>query len=281
MADNKRLHYEASIGEIGKTILDSGQVEIRDVDGGQEPFVYTTGNRGPGYIMIKGLVGQPEILKFLTGQLAQKVVKEAEFDFIEGNATGGMVPGWQLRNDVSEILGKEVPYCYLRGSRKEGGHGELITGDSNNPLIHKGMYALVVEELVNYARTTSNAAVAFRDAGYRVSHAASLLSYDHPESNARLEEKRVSLVTLITLPRLLDVGEEKGKLSKGGIKCYREFLKDPLLFQLKRGYVVPEETAKGAIKRGFSMRELGKKEAISMGAPIGKLKEGIVYWAQE
>ncbi len=74
--------------------------------------------------MVKGLVGQPEVLKFLTRNLDYKVIDEAEFDFIEGNATGGMIPGWQLRNDVSDILGREVPFCYLRGSRKEGGYGE-------------------------------------------------------------------------------------------------------------------------------------------------------------
>src|SRR3989338_7708156 len=101
--------------EIATTIINSGAISIRDVDNGDEPFVYSTGNRGPGYLMIKGLVGQPSILKSLTKWLAHKVVKEAKFDFIEGNATGGMIPGWQLRNDISDLLGKEVPFCYLRG----------------------------------------------------------------------------------------------------------------------------------------------------------------------
>src|SRR3990167_735411 len=184
--------------EIASTIINAGAISIRDVDSGELPFVYSTGNRGPGYLMIKGLVGQPAVLKKLTKSLAYKVIQEAKFDFIEGNATGGMIPGWQLRNDVSDILGKEIPYCYLRGSRKEGGHGELITGNSNNPLIKPGMKALVVEELVNYAGTTGNAAEEFRAAGYPVSHAACILSYDHQQSNARLEEKGITLVPLIT-----------------------------------------------------------------------------------
>lgn len=268
----------ASLEEISKQIINSGAIEIRDVDKGHDPFVYSTGNRGPGYLMIKGLVGQPSILKFLTGQLAYRVVDEAEFDFIEGNATGGMIPGWQLRDDVSNLLGREIPFCYLRGSRKEGGHGELITGDRNNPLIQPGMRALVVEELVNYAGTTGNAAEEFRAAGYPVSHAACIFSYDHAESNSRLREKNVSLIALITLPQLLDIAETDCLIPINAIQSYRDFLKDPLRWQLKRGLVVPQSTAKRAIEKGYNMKKLGKQEAISKGAPKGKLEEGIVYW---
>lgn len=287
---------KSPLEEVAKKIIDSGAVEIRDVDGGQEPFVYTTGNRGPGYLMIKGLVGQPDVLKFLTGQLAHKVVDKAEFDFIEGNATGGMIPGWQLRNDVSKLLGKEVPFCYLRGSRKEGGHGELITGNRNNPLIEQGMRALVVEELVNYAGTTGNAAVEFREAGYPVSHAACILSYDHSGSNARLKEKDVTLVSLITLPQLLDISEADKLIPQNSIQSYRDFLEDPLIWQLSRGLVVPggipkvgevegsiipKDSAKEALERGHNMKELNQQEALTRGAPSGKLEEGIVYWAKE
>lgn len=271
----------ASLEEVAKRIIDSGAVEIKDVDGGEEPFVYTTGNRGPGYLMIKGLVGQPAVLKFLTKELAYKVVDEAEFDFIEGNATGGMIPGWQLRNDVSDILGREIPFCYLRGSRKEGGHGELITGDRNNPLIRQGMRALVVEELVNYAGTTGNAAEEFRAAGYPVSHATCIFSYDHGESNARLKEKGITLVPLITLPQLLDTSEANGLIPQGSIQSYRDFLSDPLGWQLSRNLVVPSDTANRAIEKGYAMRELSEQEALERGAPSGKLKEGIVYWAKE
>lgn len=297
----------ASLGEIAKTILKSGAVEVRDLDFGEDPFVYSTGNRGPGYLMIKGLVGQPEILKYLTKNLAKRVVSEAEFDFIEGNATGGMIPGWQLRNDVSEILGREVPFAYLRGSRKEGGQGELITGNANNPLIQEGMRALVVEELVNYAGTTGNAAEEFRAAGYPVSHAACILSYDHEESNARLEEKKVSLISLITLPQLLEVAESENLIPSKAVQSYRDFLSDPLDWQLSRDFVVPggvleqyildlpeerfssgkelgaspKDSAKRAIEKGYSMRLLGSKEALERGAPAGKVKEGVGYWIKE
>jgi orotate phosphoribosyltransferase len=270
-----------SLDEIAERIIKANAVEVRDVDGGAEPFVYSSANRGPGYIMIKGLPGQPETLMFLTKRLAYKVVDQASFDFFEGNATGGMIPGWQLRSDVSELIGRQIPFCYLRGSRKQGGHDELITGDRNNPLIKKGMRALVIEELVNFAQTTTNAAVAFREAGYLVSHAACILHYDNPEANRTLKEADVTLVPLITLPQLLDVAEAQSLIPPAAMASYRSFLADPVDWQLQRGYVIPEASARKAEERGQKMRRLLPDEAIRLGAPEAKVKSDFVYFAKE
>jgi orotate phosphoribosyltransferase len=270
----------APIEEIAKLIVQSGTVEVRNVDGGDEPFVYSTGNRGPGYVMIKGLVGQPTILKFLIMELARKIDdKGIHFDFIEGNATGGMVPGWELCNQLSQIQGRDYPYCYLRSSRKEGGHGELITGDKNNPLISLGDRVLVFEELVNYAGTTTNAAKIYRGAGYEVTHAATIFHYDNPEANKRLEEMELELFYVITLPQLLDVCEKKGLFPQEAIQSYRDFLASPIEWQLKRNLVIPELSVEAAEELGYKMETCGSMDDdIEAGAPPGKVKEGVRYW---
>ena len=93
-------------------------------------------------------MGQP-IIKALTARLALKMIDlevDKEFDFIASNATGGMVPGWQLMNYLQDFTGKSIPYVYVRDTRKLGGHKEHITGDRNNPLIVQGNRALVFEE---------------------------------------------------------------------------------------------------------------------------------------
>ncbi|MBX4195983.1 hypothetical protein KW805_00135 [Candidatus Pacearchaeota archaeon] len=272
--------------EITGQIISSGAVEIRDVDSGQNPFVYSSGNRGPGYVMIKGLVGQPKTLNFLTRKLAEKISSHygPHFEFVEGNATGGMVPAWQFRSDLEDVLGLEkgtIPYTYLRGTRKEGGHGELITGNANNPLIKKGMPALVFEELVNYATTTTNAAKEFRAAGYPVSHGACILFYDNPEARRLLKENEVTQLYLITLPELLDVAEANKLLSSTAVNSYRESLRDPLGWQLSRNMVIPKESAKKALEQGIHMRELQAEEALKLGAPEAYLKNGFVYWAKQ
>lgn len=267
----------ATLEEIGSRIVDAGGLEIRDIDAGEEVFDYSSANRGPGYVMIKGLVGQPHIIQFLTQQIALRL--DINFDFIAGNATGGMVPGWQLRNDLERLTGKEIPYVYVRETRKIGGHKEYMVGDMNNPLIQSGMRALIFEELVNFAQTTTNSAKVLRDKGYVADVAGTILSYQNPRALELLKETGVSLTYLISLGDLINVAEKTKKFSQKAIDSYREFLEDPIEWQLEREFVIPEATAKKAIERGYKMRQLSKREALQLGAPEGKLESGFVYWA--
>lgn len=266
--------------EVVKKIVDSGAIQIRDVDAGEEPFLYSSGNRGPGYIMIKGLCGQPEILKSLIRELANKVHKEIgnDIDFVDGNVTGGMLPGWELRNCLSELRGEEIPYVYLRGSRKEGGHNELITGDLDNPRINKDMNVIIVEELVNYGATTMNAIKVFREAGYTANHAACILNYAHEDTMKNLAELDVKLVSLVTLPQILEVAEEHSLINKKKIQSYRAFLKDSIKWQIEHGLAVPEEQAKEALTRGYNMAKLSRDQALAAGVPQSKLDADVVYW---
>lgn len=241
--------------KIGATIIDAGGLDIRDVDAGEEPFLYSSGNRGPGYVMIKGLVGQPEVLQYLTWQLALKMVEagvDKEFDFIAANATGGMVPGWQLRNDLERLTGEEIPYVYVRETRKVGGHKEHITGDRNNPLMNTLRIdgrnrALVFEELVNFAETTTNSAKVLREADYRADVAGTILSYQNPKAQELLDETGVRLTHLIGLPDLINVAETltyvdgTKRFKSEAVQSYRDFLADPVKWQLDRGYELPEK----------------------------------------
>lgn len=88
-----------------------GAVVIRNVNGGEPPFLYSSGNYGPGYVTIKGMVGQKRIIEPLTFQLATKVAEEfPDLDFVAGNVSGGVVPGWILRaRRWSHCLVKKCP----------------------------------------------------------------------------------------------------------------------------------------------------------------------------
>ena len=230
-----------SLEKIGSAIIEAGGLEIRDVDSGEEPFLYSSGNRGPGYVMIKGLVGQPRVLQYLTAQLALKLSDDIDFDFIAGNATGGMVPGWQLRNDLELLTAKVIPYVYVRETRKLGGHKEHITGDRNNPLINANDRALVFEELVNFAETTTNSAKVLREAGYRAEVAGTILDYKNPKAQKLLNETGVTLTSLIGLPDLINAAESTGKFKGEAVQSYRDFLVDPVKWQLDRGYELPKK----------------------------------------
>ncbi len=225
------------IEQLALSIINAGAVDIRDVDNGEDPLLYSSGNWGTGYLMIKGLVGRKEIIRSLTKGLAALVAKEnPNLNFVAGNVTGGIIPAWLLSEYLEEYLGRTVPFVYIRDTRKKGGQKELITGISNNPEISLGDNAINVEELVNFAETTCNGSNALREAGYKVTHAACILFYDNPVAIKALETEKIKMVHLLTLPQLLEVAEKHRTHSPKAIAGYREFLKDPLQWQKERGF---------------------------------------------
>lgn len=236
------------IDEVGLMVLNAKAVEIRNVPlkvtneeveklpRERQPFLYASGNWGPGYVMIKGLVGRKSIMKSLVRLLARQVAEKApQVNFVAGNVSGGVIPGWLLSEELENLLGRTVPFVYIREARKKGGQKELITGIANNPEIPAGTNGLVVEELVNFAQTTCNGADALRDAGYSVDHAATILFYDNPEAVKALKESGIEMIYLFTLPKLLAVADEYRTHPIEAIDGYREFLADPLGWQAARG----------------------------------------------
>ena len=140
----------------------------------------------------------------------------------------------------------------------------------------------LVEELVNFAGTTTNAARIFRESGYPVSHAACILFYDTPSANDSLRKADLNLVYLLGLPRMVEIIGAEGLANPAAVKQYQEFLKDPIDWQLKRNLVIPKASAEKATSRGTKMVPLTSDEAINRGAPRGKVeKDKIEYWAPE
>lgn len=216
-------------------VLRAKAMEIRDVDGGEEPFLYSSGNYGPGYVTIKNLVGRKKMIRQLIRALSLRVTHStSSIDFVAGNVTGGLVPGWLLSERLEEYWEKTVPFVYVRDMRKRGGQKELITGIANNPTIKIGENCLVVEEFVNFAETTVNSALELRQNGYVVTHAACILSYNNPVAVKALNENNIELIHLFTLSELLDTAEKFQTHKKELVESYRNFLRDPFLWQSQR-----------------------------------------------
>jgi len=242
------METKMNVEEIALMVLEAKAVEIRNVPSKvtneevetlpreQQPFLYASGNWGSGYVSIKNLVGRKTIIRPLVSQLAQLVAERVPYlNFVAGNVTGGVIPGWLISEELEKLLGRTIPFVYIREARKKGGQKELITGITNNPEIPTGANGLVVEELVNFAETICNGADALRDAGYVATHGATILFYNNPEAIKALEEHGIEIVYLFTLPDLLTVAEKYRTHPQNAIDDYREFLADPLGWQAARG----------------------------------------------
>lgn len=223
------------------TIIKNGGIAIRDIQGGEEPFVYSSGNRGPGYVDIKGQCGDRALSDGLAAALAAKLVIEDQFipEAVAGNVTGGLGPGWKICDAISVLLGYDIPYVYVRDTRKVGGHQEKVTGKW---ALEPGMQTLVVEEMTNFCETTTNSARYLRDQhGLNVEHAGCYMAYAHSEAIDRLNDAGVELHTLFTLDQALEVGVDLGLLEGRLVEDYRAFLAEPVKWQLDRGYALPEK----------------------------------------
>lgn len=220
---------------LGAKILD-----FRDVANGEEPFVYSTGNKGPIYLMVKGLVSQRPLLRALIHYLAIEVLGVfPDVEYVAGNVTGGVIPGWELAEALSTLTAREIPYVYVRDTRKVGGQGEQITGDANNNFFVPGRRGLVVEELVNYAQTTTNSAIVQRAKEYDARHAATILSYDQPEAEELLAKHGVRMIALFKLLALLEIAVAAGA-DKQLVGESQEFIVDPAAWQRKYGFTPKE-----------------------------------------
>jgi orotate phosphoribosyltransferase len=179
------------------------------------------------------------IIAFFTGWLSHETYPPtfAMPAFMHSHAPGGMVPAWIMAGKLGELLGRDVPYFYVRNTRKKGGHNELLTGDRYNDFFVPGRRGLVLEELVNFAETTCNSALVQREAGYDVRFAAAIASYDQPRARDRLRETDLELIELLTIKRMLDSLEERGTFAPHLIASWREFLAGPVEWQNKRGII--------------------------------------------
>ncbi len=221
-------------------LLAAGALSVRDVDAGEEPFLYSSGNHGPGYVMVKALVARQAVFRALIDALAAKLIDAGvPFDHVIGNATGGMIPAYALREAYQRRSGRtDVEYVYVRGARKEGGHRELVTGlEHIAPRTQAGAPSswLVVEDMVNFAETPVNSLLLLRSLGFVAREAAAILHVDQPEGNRRLRAHDVRLTTLTSMPRLLDVAVREGYAGRSAVEGYRAYLEDPGGWQRARG----------------------------------------------
>jgi orotate phosphoribosyltransferase len=233
-----------------RLILEADQFDIVDVSAGEEPFEYSASTPtapfyGPGYLVLKAVVGQAPIFFPLVNQMALKIAEiDPPFQVICGNVSGGMTPAFLLTLYLHKLYGERPIYIYAREMRKQHGSKEMLVGFERNPGIKPGMIALDFEELVNRANTTCHAALTLRASGLACDFAATLLDYRNPQAIKQRREIGLNQVSLTTLPVLLDVAESIGRFSRRVIEDYRRFLADPGQWQADNAGVIAKAVAR-------------------------------------
>jgi orotate phosphoribosyltransferase len=227
---------------IAWAIVDGGAFHIRDVANGEDAYHYSSGFFGPGYVLVKGTVGRQKLFKFLVRQQALQLNDYCDFDFIAGLVTGGVVPAYELREQLQELQDREIPYVYIRDTRKAGGTREHVTGiqdlasGGTNPEIPEGSTGVVMEELTNFSNSVSNGARVLRSSGYTCNVGFTILDYNHDQGRQALKEARLELKRLITLSDLIDAIEASEAFEQRLVDDYRWFQRDTAGWMAHYGY---------------------------------------------
>jgi len=135
-----------------EAILRANAMEIRDIDGGEKPFLYASGWSGPGYILIKAMVSQ-DFFRRLTLLLAIKLAPKAtNATFVAGNVTGGVIPGWLLSQYLELLLNWEMQFLYVKGTRFRGEVAEnpvMVVNKKHLERMAQGLSVAAIETLPN------------------------------------------------------------------------------------------------------------------------------------
>ncbi len=225
---------------LGRCLLEAGAMRICNVAAGESPFPYTSGNVGPLFVNVKGLVSNTRLRDSLVSRLAVLLCNNTgvAVDFIAANVSGGVPPGLLLHQELSRRCGRDIPFVYIRPEAQKHGLKERVVGlDSSIVGLEPGKRGIVVEELVNFATTTIDSVRLLRSMGYQVQHAACILDYAHASSHAALTAMEVTLFKLFTLEQLITLAERRGQFSPEAIRDAREYLQDADAWMKKYGFV--------------------------------------------
>lgn len=223
---------------VAKLLLFLNAVKLQK--DGEEPFLYTGGNRGPIYIDNRVLISHNSYRKIIAGFISNIIldIKPIDMDgfpwdisYIAGGATAGM----PFAQDVADMLG--LPYFYIREKKKEHGISDFVVGDLFNVLgkdlisIHP---AVLVEDLITDGKSKEHFIEQLRKHCWC---ADCVVIFDREQGGReKLKSLGVELYSLTTMSKLLDVAFNNRIINSDTYSSIKDYLKDPRKWNEDRGF---------------------------------------------
>lgn len=211
MLSNQEIAQEAA-----KILLDTKSVLINT----QEPFLYTSGRKGPVYVDCRRLisfVSERGRLMDLAAQIARERVGLSSIDYVAGGETAG-IPYAAL---IAERLNK--PMLYVRKKPKGVGRMAQIEGFMEKD----GAHILLIEDVQNFGVSVKVFVDALREAGAQVRDLIVIFSHGHESSQRNMEDMGMKLHALTTWRDVLDVAKTKKYFDAETLSSVEAFLHNP------------------------------------------------------
>ena len=165
-------------------------------------FKLASGVMSPFYVDCRLLMAHPAP-RNLVAQLAFEAIKDLPFDCIGGLEIGAIA----IATAISDYGYREKPRrewrtFVVRKQPKDHGLGKLIEG-----AVKPGDRGLIVDDVLTTGGSIIKAAEAAREAGLRVDHALVIVDRNEQNGRASVEEKALTLMSLLTIKDLLAVSK--------------------------------------------------------------------------
>ncbi|MFO7167846.1 MAG: orotate phosphoribosyltransferase [Chloroflexota bacterium] len=194
---------------IARVLLRAGAVLLRPED----PFTFASGLRSPIYCDNRLLIGDVEARRAVITAFSEVC---ADAEVIAGTATAG-IP-WAAWS--AEALGR--PMAYVRGSAKGHGRARQIEGAAV-----AGRRVALLEDTISTGESVLAAAKALRGEGAEVLRVVGIFTWGWEATRAAFAGAELELRTLTTLPVLLDVAAEEGRLAPEQRALVESWAADP------------------------------------------------------
>jgi len=198
-----------------------GAIKVSDV----EPFRLTSGNMSPVYIDCRKLISYPVARDLVTSFAFWTYDKEKlQADYVAGGETAGIPYASWLAAKLNR------PFVYVRKEPKGHGTGAQIEGD-----LIPGSMVLLYEDLITDGRSKLSFVEGIRRAECTVKDC--LVVFDRLQGGTEeLAVQGVRLYALTDMQVTLCAGVEEGYATKEDFESIAQYLEDPKLWHVRRGF---------------------------------------------
>lgn len=192
----------------------------------KKPYTYASGIISPVYTDCRVIIGYPQKRKEIRDLYIEAIKNSGvSFDVIAGTATAGIPhAAW-----IAEKL--DLPMIYVRGKAKDHGKENMVEG-----IIKEGEKAIVIEDLVSTGESSINSVKAIREAGGKVSHVFSIITYGIKAGGDNFKKNNIQLVSLTDFQTVLKEAQKMGYINNEEMQLTKDWISDPSGWAKRRGY---------------------------------------------
>ena len=185
------------------------------------PFTWASGWKSPIYCDNRKTLSYPDLRNFIKLEIARIILeKYPETEAIAGVATGAIAQGAMVANELN------LPFVYIRSSKKDHGLENLIEGD-----LRPGQKVVVIEDLISTGASSLKAVEAIRKDGCEVLGMLAIFTYGFPIAENQFKDEKVELTTLSNYESVLKLALQTNYIKESDIKTLQEWRKDPANWQ--------------------------------------------------